>query len=238
MEQSLSAQLGTAAPRAIRAPGARNGRLEPDTFVQMPPTQTNEIARLRYMTDPLPEDMLVIGPLALNLYAAIDQEDTNWIVVLKDVGSDVSVHTARPGEVDLPAEHFPEREAHSRLAESFAPRDRSGALEAVAAVASAHARRAEAGRARQDRGIQDRILSTGNLFKAGHRICLDITSLDLPSGLAGACSSKTVVHKIYNEQHPSHLVLPIISALGVRLRILFEHDLHSENRFLCFGMML
>ena len=46
-------------------------------------------------------------------------------------------------------------------------------------------------------------------------------SLDLPSGLAGAhdveyapyhiCSSKTVVHKIYhNEQHPSHLVLPII----------------------------
>ena len=36
-------------------PGARNGRLEPDTFVQMPPTQTNEIARLRYMTDPLPE---------------------------------------------------------------------------------------------------------------------------------------------------------------------------------------
>jgi uncharacterized protein len=65
------------------------------------------------------------------------------------------------------------------------------------------------------------ILSTGNLFKAGHRICLDITSLDLPSGLAGAhdveyapyhiCSSKTVVHKIYHdEQHPSHLVLPII----------------------------
>jgi uncharacterized protein len=67
-------------------PGARNGRLEPDTFVQMPPTQTNEIARLRYMTDPLPEDTLVIGPLALNLYAAIDQDDTNWIVVLKDVG--------------------------------------------------------------------------------------------------------------------------------------------------------
>jgi uncharacterized protein len=85
-------------------PGARNGRLEPDTFVQMPPTQTNDIARLRYMTDPLPEDTLVIGPLALNLYAAIDQDDTNWIVILKDVGPDVSVHTARPGEVDIPAD--------------------------------------------------------------------------------------------------------------------------------------
>ena len=48
-------------------PGARNARLEPDTFVQMPPTQTNEIQRLRYMTDPLPQDTLVIGPMALNL---------------------------------------------------------------------------------------------------------------------------------------------------------------------------
>ena len=27
------------------------------------------------------------------------------------------------------------------------------------------------------------ILSTANMFKAGHRICIDITSLDLPSGL-------------------------------------------------------
>ena len=51
----------------------------------------------------------MIGPLALNLYAAIDQDDTNWIVVLKDVGPDVSVHTARPGEGDFPAD-LPERE--------------------------------------------------------------------------------------------------------------------------------
>ena len=108
MEQALSAQLGTAAPRAIRAWRAQRP-LGPDSFVQMPPTQTNDIARLRYMTDPLPEDTLVIGPLALNLYAAIDQDDTNWIVVLKDVGPDVSVHTARPGEVDIPAD-LPERE--------------------------------------------------------------------------------------------------------------------------------
>ena len=54
-----------------------------------------------------------------------------------------------------------------------------------------------------------------------HRICLEITSLDLPTGVAGAtnaeyvpyhiCSSKTVVHRIHrDEQHPSHLVLPII----------------------------
>jgi len=65
------------------------------------------------------------------------------------------------------------------------------------------------------------ILSTSNMFKAGHRICLDITCSDMPSGLAGAhdveyipyhlCSSKTVVHKIYhNEKYPSYLLLPVI----------------------------
>jgi predicted acyl esterase len=58
-------------------------------------------------------------------------------------------------------------------------------------------------------------------FKAGHRLSIDISSLDRPSELVGAqdveyapyhiCSSRTVVHKIYHdEQHPSRLVLPII----------------------------
>jgi uncharacterized protein len=32
---------------------------------------------------------------------------------------------------------------------------------------------------------QVEILSTANLFKEGHRICLEITSLDLAEGVAG-----------------------------------------------------
>lgn len=54
------------------------------------------------------------------------------------------------------------------------------------------------------------------------RICLDITSRDLPTGVAGAtdaeyvpyhiCPSKTVLHKIYHDRaHRSHLLLPVIS---------------------------
>ena len=61
------------------------------------------------MTDPLPQDVDVVGPIALTLYAAIDQNDTNWIVVLKDVGPDVSVRTAREGERAVP-QNLPERE--------------------------------------------------------------------------------------------------------------------------------
>ena len=49
------------------------------------------------------------------------------------------------------------------------------------------------------------ILATANQFKAGHRICLDITSMDVPTGTGAmtnveyipyhVCSSKTVTHK-------------------------------------------
>ena len=89
--------------------GSREAYADPDAFAQMPPTQTRDIQKLRYMTDPLPEDTLVVGPVSLTLHAAIDQDDTNWIVILKDVGPDVSVRTAREGEPALPG-NLPERE--------------------------------------------------------------------------------------------------------------------------------
>ena len=81
--------LTTEPPR----PGSELGAVarEPDVFTQMPVTRTTKIERLRYMTEPLPRDVTVVGSITLTLHAAIDQEDTNWIVVLKDVGPDVSV---------------------------------------------------------------------------------------------------------------------------------------------------
>ena len=63
----------------------------------MPLKKTMKVERLRYMTNPLAEDLTVVGPISLTLYAAIDKADTNWIVILKDVGPDVSVVTAPRG---------------------------------------------------------------------------------------------------------------------------------------------
>ena len=56
--------------------------IPPDAFIQMPPTQTKTIQKLRYLTDPLPDDVLVAGPISLKLFAAIDQDDTNWFVAI------------------------------------------------------------------------------------------------------------------------------------------------------------
>lgn len=202
-------------------PLSRDGYDEPDAFVQMPLTLTRTVQKLRYMTDPLPEDTLVIGPSALYLYASLDQEDTNWIVILKDVGPDVSVRTAREAETQVPT-NLPERElTRGWLKASHRALDpkRSKPWKPW------HPLTKEAWKPVKPGEVElyaIEILPTANLFKRGHRICLEITSLDLPTGVAGAtnveyipyhiCSSKTTLHKIYrNEKYPSHLLLPIIS---------------------------
>jgi predicted acyl esterase len=193
----------------------------PDAFVQMPPSQTNKIERLRYLTGPLPEDLPVVGPISLTLYASIDQSDTNWIVILKDVGPDVSVQTARQGERSVP-ENLYERELTRgwlKASRRATDPERSKPWKPWHYLTADKIQPVVHGEVNE---YQIEILSTCNLFKAGHRICLDITSLDLAEGVAGetaveyiaphVCSSKTVLHKVYhNAQYPSHLLLPVVT---------------------------
>jgi predicted acyl esterase len=201
-------------------PASRDAYVEPDTFVQMPPTQTRDVARLRYMTDPLPADLLIAGPSVLRLFAAIDQEDTNWIVTLKDVGPDSSVRTAREGELSVPAT-LPERElVRGWLKASHRALD----PERSTLWKPWHYLTREAQRPVVPGEITEyaiEILATANMFKAGHRICLELASLDMPTGTAGVtnveyipyhvCSARTTVHRIYHsESEPSHLLLPVI----------------------------
>jgi len=202
------------------APSSSQGCETPDSFLQMPLTHTQKVQKLRYMTDPLAEDVEVAGPICLKLYAAIDQKDTNWIVVLKDVGPDVSVMTARPGENDV-AENLPERELsrgwlkashravdkkRSKPGRPWHPLTREAQQPVVPGEVTAY---------------DIEILPMANLFRKGHRICIDITSMDVPTGVSGAtnveyipyhvCSNQTTVHHIYrSEKYPSHLLLPLI----------------------------
>ncbi len=57
------------------------------------------------------------------------------------------------------------------------------------------------------------IIPTSNLFKAGHRIELEIKSTDFVQGARSyhLPSSRTTLHKIYRDKkYPSHLLLPVI----------------------------
>jgi uncharacterized protein len=194
--------------------------LPPDAFVQMPPTQTNAIAKLRYLSEPLGRDLLVAGPIVLNLWASIDQQDTNWIVVVKDVGPDVSVRTAREGERDIQADLAERELTRGWLKASLRATDPDRSL-----PWKPWHRLTRKSRTPVTPGeileYSVEILATANLFKAGHRICIEITSLDLPTGVSGTtnveyipyhiASSRTTLHKIYHDfHHPSHLLLPVI----------------------------
>ena len=192
----------------------------PDVFVQMPLSQTTQVQRLRYMTDPLPHDVLVAGPSVLTIFAEIDQADTNWIVSLKDVGPDYSTQTVREGEREPPpglperevsrgwlkASHRAVIEAKSKPGRPWHPLTRAAQQPVKPGVINEYA-------------IE--ILATANLFKAGHRICVDVMSMDVPTGVGGTtnaeyvayhiCSSRTTIHRIYRDaKHASHLLLPII----------------------------
>jgi putative CocE/NonD family hydrolase len=192
----------------------------PDAFVQMPPNQTNRVQMLRYLSEPLARDLTIAGPSVLYLYASIDQDDTNWIVILKDVGPDVGVQSAREGERDItPGLH--ERElTRGWLKASHRAVDPTRSLPGRPwhPLTRAAQRLVIPGEINE---YAIEIMATANAFKRGHRICLEITSLDLATGVGSAtnveyipnhiCSSKTVLHRIFHDPaHPSHLLLPVI----------------------------
>jgi len=202
-------------------PSSADDYQAPDAFAQMPASQTNRIQKLRYLSEPLSDDVTIAGPGVLHLYAAIDQDDTNWIVVLKDVGPDVGVQTAREGERDVtPGLH--ERElTRGWLKASHRAVDPKRSLPGRPwHPLTRAARKPVAPGEINEYAIE--IMATANQFKQGHRICVEITSLDVATGVGSAtnveyipyhiCSSKTVLHKIYHDpKHPSHLLLPVIA---------------------------
>lgn len=201
------------------APHSAYAEQEPDTFVQMPLKQTAEVQKLRYLSEPLTADLLVAGPISVTLYAALDKDDTNWIVALKDIGPDHGVRTAREGEREIG--DLRERElTRGWLKASMRALDEG---------------RSKPGRpwhkltrAAKHHPVPNEIneyvievMATANLFRAGHRICIEVMTMDAPTGVGGAtnveyapyhiCSSQTVVHRIFHDaRHPSHVLLPVI----------------------------
>jgi len=216
--------LSTEPPRPASELAPR--RASRTSFTQMPVTRTTKVEQLRYMTDPLPHDVTVAGPITLTLHAAIDQDDTNWIVVLKDVGPDVSVRTAREG--DGMSASLPEREltrgwlkaSYRRSTKSVqSPGSRSTSSRRMQSLR-------EAGRSGR---VSDTDPRHGESIQGGAPDLSRLTSMDVPTGTGAmtnveyipyhVCSSKTVTHWIYRDaERPSHLLLPIIPnpTAGVR----------------------
>lgn len=200
-------------------PDAFDGSNEPDSFVQMPPTLTNQIQKIRYMTDPLPEDVTIAGPISATFWASVDSEDTNWFVTLKDLGPDCSDRTGRKGEWEIP--DLPEKYLTKGMLKASL---RELNEEKSTPYKPWHKLTKESEKMLVPGEINEynvEVMSVCHTFKAGHRICVEISSMDLPDGANCVidveyipyhiCRNATVLHKIYRDgTHPSHILLPII----------------------------
>ena len=173
----------------------------PDGFYQAPLTVTNEVQSVKYATPPMLEDMEVTGPAALYLYVSIDTDDTNFIVKIYDVdpyGKKIQLTTGW-----LKASHRETDESRSKPWRPHHPHTRSIPVVPYEVLEYAI-----------------RIHSFSNVFRAGHRLELEISSQEsltdaavalLPPDSFHLPSSRATTHKIYRDlKHASYLLLPCI----------------------------
>src|SRR3990170_5327362 len=129
----------------------------PDGFYQPPLTVTDQVQVLRYTSAPMSEDTEITGPGVLYLYASIDRDDTNFIVTLNDI--DPYGNRAPMTTGWLKASHREVDESRSTLWRPHHPHTR--AVPVVPGEIYKYA---------------IRIYSMSNVFRAGHRIELEIRS--------------------------------------------------------------
>jgi len=144
---------------------------------------------LVYTSDSLKEDVEITGPISLKLYAASSVVDTDFTATLTDLSpNDKAIHICE------------------------------GVLGVKYRESLEHPTPIKPG---QIYGLTVSLWETSNVFKKGHRLRLEVSSSNFPrfarnqnTGLPFGTSAKMVKAEqtIYHDaDHPSHLILPVIS---------------------------
>lgn len=177
----------------------------PDGFYQAPFTVTSDVQSLKWTTAPLLEGTEITGPAALYVHVAIDTDDTNLIAKLYDVDAQGNRQIVSSGY--LKASHRELEAARSEPWRPHHPHSRSVPVPAGEVIEYAI-----------------RIYSFSNLFKAGHRIQLELMCNEpfadafsqlLPPDSYHLPSGRATTHKVFRDAlHHSHLLLPVIPAEG------------------------
>lgn len=175
----------------------------PDGFYQAPLTVTPDVQLLKWATVPLSEDTELTGPGALVIHASIDTDDTNFVAKLYDVDPHGKRQLVTSGY--LKASH---RELDAEKSKPWRPHHPHSRSVPVAPGEIIE--------------YQIRLYSFSNVFKAGHRIQLELACNEpfadpdvqlLPPDSQHLPSGRATTHKIFRDAaHPSHLLLPLIPA--------------------------
>jgi len=167
----------------------------PESFVQPAPYLDPTVYCLRYSTGPLADDLEITGPVALYLEAAIDIDDTNWMVDLVDVAPDGTRQLLTTGH--LKAAHRALDAEKSKPWLPIHPMARPVPVPPDEVVEYAIA-----------------LMPTSNVFLAGHSMELIVRNQDDLLSRLGTWGvymlpfMRTVRHEIHFGR--SHLLLPVI----------------------------
>jgi predicted acyl esterase len=186
---------------------------EPDCYLQQPLHLSTKRDSVKYVSPALSAELEVIGPAAFNFFASIDQDDTNWIVKLSDVAPTGVEKPVSRGW--LKASH---RATDKKRSKPYAPYHPHTSADPV-----------------KPGEINEYSIGLGNVvnvFHAGHRIKLEIESMESPRDPEIQIHyhphlpmSRTTLHKIYrNREYRSHLILPIISGKEAVMEVMSDEN--------------
>jgi putative CocE/NonD family hydrolase len=165
---------------------------------------------LLYQTDLLEEDVAVVGPITVTLYASTSAVDTDFIVNLSETDP-----TDRTG---------------SELIAEGARRGRIGNVEADPTDVNTY-RDIELLESDEIYAWKIAVWPTSRVFSEGNRIRVDITSSDFPrydrnqntgEGLTGEDTVEADQTVYHDDQCPSHIELPIVPMGALEERIIDE----------------
>ena len=173
----------------------------PDPLVHRPPTISNEIQTLRYVSPPFNEPMEITGPVALHFHASLDQDDGNFIFKMYDVQPNKERVFLEKGLLKAS-----QRELDEKRSKPWLPRHTYANPKPVSPGE-----------------VYEYAVSMNNIscvFKEGHQLLLEMTTADplvpqvthhkmtLHSHTIGY---RLTYYKIFRDAaHQSHLLLPFI----------------------------
>ncbi len=158
---------------------------------------------LTFATEPLEEDLEVIGSIVLNLWASSDQTDTDFFVRLSDQFPDAAQVPGMPPRALmltrgwLKASHAATKDEAKSL--PYRPYYRHDKPEPL-----------EPGKVYK---FEIEVWATSCLFPKGHRVrvdlaCYDSNAFDFGGHYYGLKVGRDTVY--HDKDHPSHIVLPVI----------------------------
>ena len=180
-----------------QTPSTQAGELQFQNDPDLPPGQLPPA--VTFQTEPFPADLEVTGPVAFNFHATLDQSDATWIATLRDVAPDGTSRPLTKGWL-----RASQRELDEEESKPYRPRQK-------------HTRKEEL-RPGQSYAYAVEIREVSNLFRAGHRLALDIRGQDSTAEdpiWVLTCNALPTRHAVqFGGTHDSFLLLPVIPERG------------------------